>query len=136
VKVDPDGHTEINHSGAFFEGAATAVYLVPDEHLGVFALTNAMPIGLAESICLHFLDQVRYGKQQHDYLALAGNALAGMMAESQDSSPDYATMPVPKNPAPAKPLGVYAGKYTNQYYGDLEIADEDGRLIVRLRRLL
>jgi hypothetical protein len=91
-----------------------------------------MPIGLAESICLHFLDQVRYGKQQHDYLALAGNALAGMMAESQDSSPDYTTMPVPKNPAPAKPLSVYAGKYTNQYYGDLEIADEGGRLILRL----
>ncbi len=132
VKVDPDGHTEINHSGAFFEGAATAVYLEPGERLGVLALTNAMPIGLAESICLHFLDQVHYGKPQRDYLTLMGAALAGMMAESQTSSPDYSTMPTPQNAAAAKPLSAYAGKYTNQYFGDLEVAVEGGRLILRL----
>ena len=39
------------------KGAATAVYLVPANDLGVLALTNAMPVGLAESICLHFLDR-------------------------------------------------------------------------------
>ena len=132
VGKEIQGHAEISHSGAFFQGAATAVYLVPDEHLGVLALTNAMPVGLPEAICLHFLDMVNYGKEQHNYLALAGNALSAMIKATQDSSPDYSTMPAPQNPATAKPLSAYAGKYTNKYFGDLEVAVEGGRLILRL----
>jgi CubicO group peptidase (beta-lactamase class C family) len=132
VGKEIQGHAEISHSGAFFQGAATSVYLVPDEHLGILALSNALPVGLPEAICLHFLDMVNYGKQQHDYLALAGNVLSAMIADTQNSSPDYATLPAPKNPTPGKPLRAYAGKYTNKYFGDLEIAVEGGRLILRL----
>jgi hypothetical protein len=55
-----------------------------------------------------------------------------MIKATQDSSPDYSTMPAPQNPATAKPLSVYAGKYTNKYFGDLEVAVEGGRLILRL----
>lgn len=132
VGKEIQGHAEISHSGAFFQGAATAVYLVPDEHIGILALTNALPVGLPEAICLHFLDIVNYGKEQHNYLALAGGALTAMIKETQDSSPDYDTMPAPKNSAAAKPLSTYAGKYTNRYFGDLEVAVEGGRLILRL----
>jgi len=45
VETNTQGHTQIGHSGAFFLGAATAVYLVPDEHLGVLALSNSTPVG-------------------------------------------------------------------------------------------
>lgn len=132
VGKDGQGHTLISHSGAFFLGAATAVYLVPEEHLGVLVLTNAMPVGLPESICLHFLDLVHYGKPQRDYLTLAGKDFAQMIAESADTSPNYATLPAPKSPAPARPLSDYAGKYTNQYFGTLEVAVRQNRLILRL----
>ncbi len=132
VGKEIQGHAEISHSGAFFQGAATAVYLVPDEHMGVLALTNALPVGLPEAICLHFLDMVNYGKEQHNYLALAGNALSAMVKATQDSSPDYLTMSAPQNPTAAKPLSAYAGEYTNKYFGDLDIAVEGGRLVLRL----
>jgi hypothetical protein len=40
----------------------------------VLVLSNSMPIGLPESICLHiclhFLDLVHYGKPQREYLTL------------------------------------------------------------------
>jgi CubicO group peptidase (beta-lactamase class C family) len=132
VNTDAQGHTEVSHSGAFFLGSATSVYLVPDEHLGILTLTNATPVGLPESICLHFLDLVHYGKPQRDYLAVASKAFEQMVAATQDASTNYAAHPAPKNPRSAKPINRYAGKYSNEYFGTLEVAIESGRLILRL----
>jgi CubicO group peptidase (beta-lactamase class C family) len=132
VGKDGLGHTQIGHSGAFFLGAATSVYLVPEEHIGILALTNGMPVGLPESICLYFLDLVNYGKPQHDYLNLTSKLFAQMIAETQDASANYAVLPTPKSPAPARPLTDYAGKYSNEYFGTLDVAVEDNRLVLRL----
>jgi CubicO group peptidase (beta-lactamase class C family) len=132
VGTNAEGHAQVSHSGAFFQGAATAVYLVPEEHLGVLVLGNSMPIGLPESICLHFLDLVHYGKPQREYLPLLARLFSQMIASTEDSSPDYARLAPPKTAAPAKPLSAYAGKYTNEYFGTLEVSVEDNRLILRL----
>jgi CubicO group peptidase (beta-lactamase class C family) len=132
VGTDAQGRAQLSHSGAFFLGAATSVYLVPDEHLGVLALSNSTPIGLPESICLHFLDLVHYGKPQHDYLPMVAKIFAQMVAETQDASTNYAALPPPKSPAPARPLSTYAGKYTNQYFGTLEVTVEDNHFVLRL----
>jgi CubicO group peptidase (beta-lactamase class C family) len=132
VRTNQQGHTQLGHSGAFFQGAATAVYMVPDEHLGILVLSNSMPIGVPESICLHFLDLVHYGKPQNDYLPILGKLFTKMIASTQDASPDYATLAPPKTATAAKPFSTYAGKYTNEYFGTLEVSVEDNRLILRL----
>jgi CubicO group peptidase (beta-lactamase class C family) len=132
VGTNAEGKLQIGHSGAFFLGASTSIYLIPDEHLGVLALTNSLPVGLPESICLHFLDLVHYGKPQREYLKLVGQFMQQMIAEFTNASPNYATLPAPKSPAPAKALSTYAGKYTNEYFGTLEVSAENGRLIMRL----
>ncbi len=132
VNTDAQGHTQLAHSGGFFLGAATAVYMVPEEHLGVLVLSNSVPIGLPESICLHFLDLVHYGKPQREYLPLIGKVFSQMIAETQDASTNYATLAPPKSSAPARPLSAYMGKYTNEYFGTLEVSVEDNRLILRL----
>jgi CubicO group peptidase (beta-lactamase class C family) len=132
VGKDALGHDQFAHSGAFFLGTSTAVYIVPEEHIGVLALTNSTPVGLPESICLTFLDYLHYGKQQRDYLPLIAHIMDQMIASTQDAAPDYATLPPPKNPAAAKPLTAYAGKYSNEYFGTLEVSVENNRLILRL----
>ena len=132
VNTDAQGHTQLAHSGAFFLGAATSVYMVPDEHLGVLVLSNSMPIGLPEAICLHFLDLVHYGKPQRDYFPLLGNVFAQMIAETQDASKNYAALAPLKSAAPAKALSAYVGKYTNEYFGTLDVSVEGSRLILRL----
>ena len=107
VHPDAEGHTEISHSGAFFLGSATAVYLVPDEHLGILALGQRhTPVGLPEAICLYFLDLVHYGKARRDYLPLIGKVMAQMIAETQDASTDYSKLQPPEHPAAAKPLSA------------------------------
>jgi CubicO group peptidase (beta-lactamase class C family) len=127
-----DAHLQIGHSGAFSLGASTAVYMIPEEHIGVLALTNSSPLGLPESICLTFLDYLHYGKQQRDYLPLFAGMMQQVMAEAEGASPNYATLPPPKNPAAAKPLSTYLGKYSNEYFGTLEVSVENDRLVLRL----
>lgn len=126
------GKTQISHSGAFFPGAGTSVYLIPDEQVGIVALGNAAPIGLPEAVCLTFLDLLHYGAAQRDYLSLVASGFAKFNAETQDSSPNYANMKAPLNPSPAKPLAAYTGKYFNSYYGTAEVTAEGNQLVLRL----
>jgi CubicO group peptidase (beta-lactamase class C family) len=135
VGTTADGHLQLGHSGAFFLGASTSVYLIPQEHLGVLVLTNSMPVGVPESICLYFLDMVHYGKPQRDYLPLLQKLFSGMIAESQDASPNYATLTPPKTATAARPLTAYVGTYSNEYFGTLEVSVQDNRLILRLPAL-
>jgi CubicO group peptidase (beta-lactamase class C family) len=132
VGVDAQGHPQFAHSGAFLLGTSTSVYIIPEEHIGILALTNSTPVGLPESICLTFLDYLHYGKQQRDYLPLVAHVMDQMIAEAQNASPDYATLPPPNNPAAAKPLTAYVGTYSNEYFGTLQVTLENGRLILRL----
>jgi hypothetical protein len=132
VGTNAQGHAQFAHSGAFFLGTSTSVYIIPEEHIGILALTNSTPVGLPESICLTFLDLLHYGKPQRDYLPLIAHVMDQMIASTQDAAPNYATLPPPKNPAAPKPLTTYVGKYSNEYFGTLEVALENDRLILRL----
>ena len=132
VGKDALGHDQFAHSGAFFLGTATAVYIVPEEHIGILALTNSTPVGLPESICLTFLDYLHYGKQQRDYLQLIAHVMDQMIAQTQNASPDYATLPAPATPKAARPLSAYVGKYSNEYFGTLKVSVADNRLVLRL----
>jgi CubicO group peptidase (beta-lactamase class C family) len=132
VNINAQGHLQVSHSGAFYLGSGTSVYLIPEERLGILALSNATPVGLPESVCLTFLDLVHYGKPQRDYLSLLAPLFAKMEAETQGMSKNYATLPPPKNPTPPETLSTHIGKYTNEYFGTLDVSVEGTRLILRL----
>ena len=55
-----------------------------------------------------------------------------MCSSDLKASADYATLPLPATPTPAKPLTAYVGTYSNEYFGTLEIALQNDRLILRL----
>ena len=127
-----DGKLQLGHSGAFLLGTSTAVYMIPEEHIGVVVLVNGTPTGVPETVCLTFLDFFRYGEAKRDYMALAGPVFQGMWKENQDVAKDYAKLEPPKKPAAAKDLASYAGTYVSQYYGALKIEVREGRLVMRL----
>jgi CubicO group peptidase (beta-lactamase class C family) len=132
VNKTPDGELQLGHSGAFLLGTSTAVYMIPDEHIGVVVLVNGTPTGVPESVCLAFLDYFRYGEVKRDYMTLLTPIFDNMMKESQDVGPDYSKMEAPKKPAAAKNLASYAGTYVSQYYGALKIEVREGRLVLLL----
>jgi CubicO group peptidase (beta-lactamase class C family) len=118
----------LNHSGAFLQGVGTCFVLVPSLDIGIVALTNAWPIGVAEAIGFAFVDLVLYGAQRRDWLAYAQSQFAPLVAPS--GSLVNATPPT--SPVPAQALSAYTGTYNNAYYGPMNVSVVDNALVLTL----
>ncbi len=130
VSYDDDGAVQLSHSGAFALGSGTTVYMLPAEQLGIVVLTNAAPVGLAESIALGFLDMARTGAVQNDYLSLLAPIFAELVTPAYGNAVDYSTPPT--DPSPQRDPAVYVGTYANDLYGPVSITEEGGELIIGL----
>lgn len=120
-----------SHSGAFNLGAATTVYMLPAEELGIVVLTNAHPMGLPESIALSFLDLAQFGEVKRNYFELLQPLFAQEIDTPNYGRPDNYANP-PANRTPALPVGAYVGLFHNDYFGDIEIAVSDNNLSLLL----
>lgn len=130
VGYDDAGRVRLSHSGAFSLGAATCVMMLPGEGLGIVVLTNGMPIGVPEAVCATYLDLVLNGKIEKDWVAAMKPLFDSLMAPDYGTTVDY-TKPVAK-PAPALTNGAYVGSFTNDYFGELEVVEKDGALMLLL----
>ena len=116
---------QLGHSGAFAIGAGTAVYMLPAMNLGIVVLTNATPVGIAESVALSFLDIVNFGEVQADYLPILASVMAESLAPTYGQDIDVDNPP--PDPAPSLDVAAYEGLYLNDYYGEVRVvAQADG----------
>lgn len=130
VNYADDGSVRLGHSGAFSLGAGTTVMLLPAAGFGIVVLTNGAPIGLAEAVTYSFLDVVRTGAVQNDYLAIFAPIFAELTALDYGNDVDYSTPPA--QPSPAQDATAYTGVYTNSLYGPIEITDDGGELTISM----
>jgi len=130
VNYDEDGGVRLGHSGAFDLGAATAVSLRPADSLGIVVLTNAAPIGVPEAISASFLDLVQKGKVEKDWLSLFRPIFAAMAQPTYGAATADTKAPTPKSAA--LPSDAYLGTYHNDYFGDLDVTEQDGALRLRI----
>ena len=128
VSYDQEGRARLNHSGAFALGAATHVYMVPSEQLGIVILTNAYPVGVAEGLASTFIDLALYGKVTYDWLALFKKIFADPAAIGIAVGTDYAKPPA--SLSAALNSDAYVGAYANDFFGDIEIVAKDGGLAI------
>lgn len=122
--VDSSGRTEYSHSGAFDLGAATNFVVLPSEDLGIIALTNAAPYGIPETLTAEFMDLVQYGQVREDWGPLYKKAIGWL----NNPVGSLVGKQPPANPAPARPLGDYAGSYASDYWGPAVVTEHDGAL--------
>ncbi|OBJ67543.1 serine hydrolase [Mycobacterium colombiense] len=122
--VDSSGRTEYSHSGAFDLGAATNFVVLPSEDLGIIALTNAAPYGIPETLTAEFMDLVQYGQIREDWGPLYKKAIGWL----NNPVGSLVGKQPPANPAPARPLGDYAGSYASDYWGPAVVTEHDGAL--------
>lgn len=128
VGVTPTGRTVLSHSGAFANGAATHMQIIPDMSLGVVILSNGGPIGIPEAIAAEFLETVQFGATSRDWLSAYKGVMAGLYAPAGD----LAGRDTPADAAAPAPLGTYAGIYENAYFGQARVEVTDEGLVVAL----
>jgi CubicO group peptidase (beta-lactamase class C family) len=137
--VDYRGQKLLMHTGGL-PGYVSRVMMVPDLHLGIAVLTNQESGEAFDSIAYriadHFLSQApalarplpevdwiaAYQKLQQRQQATFAEAERQAAAARDASS------------TPSLPLPKYAGTYTDDWYGDVAIEEQGGKLQIRFTR--
>ena len=125
---DYRGHRGVMHTGGL-PGYVSRVVMIPDINVGVAVLTNQESGEAFESIALRILDHY-LGAPAFDWIdgfkrLRARNEADIARAERRDASArDRASKP-------SLSLAKYAGTYRDAWYGDITIAEEAGRLVLR-----
>jgi hypothetical protein len=130
VGYTDSGSVRLSHSGAFALGTGTTVYIDLASGLGICVLTNAAPVGAAETVALQFLDLAEHGALTRDWPALVTPQFQAMSAPTYGTDVDYA-MP-PASAAPPLPAKAYAGSFCSDLYGRIVVAEADRDMILGL----
>ena len=122
------GHKVMNHSGGL-DGMLSYTVLIPDENIGFVILTNNE--SPAYRVMMAKMRDVFLNAPKTDWLQRGKDQFAANKASEAeaDKKSDEARLP---NTKPSLPLSSYAGTYTSQMYGDVTIAEENGKLVMRL----
>jgi CubicO group peptidase (beta-lactamase class C family) len=128
ISTSAAGRMQFSHSGAFALGAATNFVIIPSADVAIVALTNATPVGVAETLTAEFTDLVEFGAVRHDWRELYAEAFA----EIDQPFGELAGKQRPTAAAPPRPVEAYIGSYANDYWGPATVAERDGGLTVSL----
>ncbi|HEX5313902.1 MAG TPA: serine hydrolase, partial [Gammaproteobacteria bacterium] len=124
---DYGGHKLVWHAGDI-DGMASALAMIPDEHLGVVVLSNMNQNRAPEAIVFHVLA---------GYLGLPARDVSGALQKlvKSEEAPGKkldARLAAARDPAakPSLPLADYAGRYRNQFVGDVTVAYRNDALVL------
>ncbi|WP_169516663.1 serine hydrolase [Kaistia adipata] len=122
VGVDADGRPRMSHSGAFVLGGATNMQMIPSAGVAIVVLTNAGPVGAAETVATQFMDFAQYGASTRDWFKL----YHPLLLNYYEPAGDLVDAKPPTDPIPASAPTAYVGTYRNDYFGPASI-DLDGQ---------
>ena len=125
---DYRGRKIVTHTGGL-PGYVSKVTMVPDLKLGISVLTNQESGYAFQAITYRILDHYLEAPPT-DWLAAyrtvaARSDLMVKAAEQRAASARDSTS------RPSLPLARYTGTYTDPWYGDVEISQQDGKLVIR-----
>ncbi|MGD9629431.1 MAG: serine hydrolase [Pyrinomonadaceae bacterium] len=121
------GRKIVNHSGGL-DGMLSYTVLIPEENAGFVVLSNSEGPGFA--IMMNKIRDLLVNAPKRDYNAEAlEQAKRGKEAAAAETKRIDATRV--SNTRPTLALAQYAGTYSDEMYGDITIADEGGKLVMR-----
>jgi len=128
---DHHGRKLVEHRGGI-GGFVSRVMLVPEENLGIVALTNAEEVGAHDSIVYHVLDYY-LGLPSTDWIA-AFKSVKDAEEKEAAQIMKKAEEERPANSKPSLPLENYAGAYHDAWYGPITIHSANGGLVITFDR--
>lgn len=128
---DYRGHKVVSHGGGL-TGMVSAVQLMPDQKLGIAVFSNQEESGALSAIVYRIFDHY-LGLPETDwvnaYRTTRSDFINRSNAREQQGIDSRA-----KDSHPSMPLANYVGSYHDNWYGDVSIASENGKLVLRFSR--
>jgi CubicO group peptidase (beta-lactamase class C family) len=131
VLSDYRGQKLVWHTGGW-PGMVSRVTLIPERQLGVVVLTNQEVGAAFNAVTLRVLDAFLEAPPT-DWL----NAYAAAVAQQRgEADQKWQKLSAARDAAskPSLPLAAYAGKLHDPWYGDVEVAREGNKLVLRFSR--
>ena len=125
---DLRGHKIVSHTGGL-PGYVSRITMVPDRRLGIAVFTNQESGEAFQAITYRLLDHFLGGGttdwiQVYRTLKARGDSAVAAQERASVAGRDTASRP-------SLPLDKYAGTYRDAWYGDVTIAIESGKLVMR-----
>ncbi|HKQ74606.1 MAG TPA: serine hydrolase [Blastocatellia bacterium] len=131
VLNDYRGVKVVSHSGGL-AGMVSRVRLIPDLKLGIVILTNQEAGGAMEAISYHIIDH--YLKAPATEWISAFRSFAEQQLAQAKAVEKMQSAARKADSKPSLPLEKYAGRYNDAWYGEVKIALEEGKLVLRFSR--
>lgn len=114
------GRIFVGHAGAFSSGTRSYARLNMADGLGIVVLSNCWPTGVPDAISYTFFDWVYYGNETQDWVSTWDGLYDEVSAQISATDPSFDVSP-PNGTAPPAGASVYAGVYSNDYAGTVNI---------------
>jgi hypothetical protein len=121
------GRKIVNHSGGL-DGMLSYTVLIPEENAGFVVLTNNESPSF--SIMMSKIRDVFVNAPKRDYNDEAVKRIADMKKSDAEAVKKVDDARV-ANTKPSLVLAGYGGTYSDKMYGDVTIAEENGKLVMR-----
>ncbi|HEX3233916.1 MAG TPA: serine hydrolase [Gemmatimonadales bacterium] len=128
---DYRGRKLVSHTGGL-DGMTSRTLLVPAERLGIVVVTNGES-PLSTAVAWHVLDHY-FKAPPTDWITRLADYVRSAEAEAHEVERKAAG--ARHQSSPSLPLASYAGRYTDQMYGDVTLTEESGRLVLRFSHSL
>ena len=122
------GRQMLTHTGGL-PGYVSQVTMIPELKLGVAVLTNQESGSAFQSITFRALDSY-LGLAAHDYPAIYAKMDEAALARAHAAEAS-AVAKRDSASGPSLPLAAYAATYSDPWYGDISVAQENGKLVMR-----
>lgn len=126
--TDYRGKKIVSHTGGL-PGYVSRVALVPDLKLGVIVLTNQESGAAFQAITYQVIDHYLGGSATDWIAAFKTSEQQGLARAAAFEKRQAASRAAESKPS--LPVDKYAGRYTDAWYGDVTINQEDGKLVLR-----
>ncbi|MCX6317494.1 MAG: serine hydrolase [Bacteroidetes bacterium] len=122
------GRKIVAHTGGV-NGFVTSVCLVPEEKLGIIVLTNTDANNFFEAL-RNEIEDAYLGLPYRNYSKIF---LGGYRGDEANKAKEYKSIrdSIALAPKTTLPIAAYTGEYRHNVYGNMNIKQEEGKLIMR-----
>jgi hypothetical protein len=118
------------HTGSL-DGVVAIIGLLPSEHFGIYILANLGHSELRHALMYKAMDLWGFSDNSRDWSAECYDMYKRLKDEGRKKEKEKDASRV-KGTKPSLPLSAYAGKYTNDIYGDAQIVMTSDSLRIEL----
>lgn len=118
------------HTGSL-AGRTAIIGLIPDKKFGIYIFGNLDHAEVRHALMYKAFDIFAFNDNSRDWNTEAKTLYDALASSAEKQEQAIADMQV-KGTAPRLPLGAYAGKYSDPFFGSMEITFTDGRLGLRV----